>query len=452
MGWSYSLDDLAGAIGANPPGDNRRFCSVSTDTRTLAPGDVFFALKGERFDGNRFVEQAFAHGALAAVTSDPTAGSGPCLLVADPLAALQRFAAFHRAHYPLSVIAVTGSAGKTTSKDLIAAVLGSRLRTVKTHGNLNNEIGCPLSLLQIDADTEAAVIEMGAARRGNIAELCRIARPTESAIVLVAPAHLEGFGTIENVARTKAEIAEALPRHGVFYVNADDPWCVRAAESFGGKKVRFGHVGDVRLLGGKYDADGEYVLEVDPIGRMRLPLPCRAHVTNVLLAIAVGLQHGVGEFELPLREALKANLRFRVLRIGALEVIDDAYNANPASMAAALQGLVDRPGDGARVAVLGDMLELGPESPKLHREVGRVAARLGVTHIFAAGERAADVVAGAREVGAAHAEIASDPETVARAIRSVAGPGDVVLVKGSRGMRMERVIEALRATAAQETA
>jgi UDP-N-acetylmuramoyl-tripeptide--D-alanyl-D-alanine ligase len=448
MGWSYTLDELARVIGAIPPGDGRRFCAVSTDTRTLAPGDVFFALKGARFDGNGFVAEAFAKGALAAVTASHLAGAGPCFVVEDTLAVLQRFAAFHRGRYELPVIAVTGSAGKTTSKDMIAAVLGSRFQTVKTHGNLNNEIGCPLSLLQIDRSSRAAVIEMGAAHRGNIAELCRIARPTESAIVLVAPAHLEGFGTIENVARTKAEIAEALPPDGVFYVNADDPWCVKAAELFRGKKVRFGREGDVRWVRGDYDSRGEFKLEIDPVGTIVLPLACRAHVTNVLLAVAVGLQHGVTEFEHPLRDAITANPRFRVLRIGDIEVIDDAYNANPVSMAAALQGLVDRPGNGARIAVLGDMLELGPESPRLHREVGQVAARLGISRVVAMGERAADIVAGVREAGGEHAEIIPDCEAIAHAIRSVTAPGDVVLVKGSRGMRMERVIATLRAMAA----
>src|SRR5690606_11767586 len=208
------------------PGRAVTFEAVSTDTRTLAPGQVFFALSGENFDGNRFVGEAFAKGAAAAVVRE-AAGDGPCLVVPDPLKALQAFAAYHRNRYPIPLFALTGSCGKTGVKDLTAAVLGSRWNVVKTPGNLNNDIGCPLSLLRIDEKTDMAVIEMGANHAGEIAELCRIARPTESAITLVAPAHLEGFGTVENVARAKAEIVEGLPGDGTFYVNADNPWCVK---------------------------------------------------------------------------------------------------------------------------------------------------------------------------------------------------------------------------------
>lgn len=445
MGWSYTFAELAAMIGADAPRAGGAFSSVSTDTRTLRPGDLFFALSGERFDGNAFVGDAFAKGAAAAVaTSAPK--SGPCLIVPDVLAALQRFAKAHRSRHSIPIIAITGSCGKTTTKDFAAAVLGARLNVVKTKGNFNNEIGCPLSLLQIDAATDAAIIEMGAAHPGNIAELCALATPTESAITLVAPAHLEGFGTIEVVARTKAEIAEHLPESGIFYVNADNPWCVEAAAHFSGKKVLVGSHGDVVLRSSSFAEDGEIVLDIEPIGVIRLPLLNRAHATNVLLAIAMGVEHGIDEFEGPLREAAAAPARFRLIQVNGIDVFDDTYNASPASMSAALEGLAERPANGTRMAALGDMLELGPEAARYHAEIGALAGRLGIERVFALGSYASAMIEAARESGVPHAEVFPSHQAMADAVRSAAKPGDVLLVKGSRGMRMEGVIEALRAS------
>ncbi|MBN2310566.1 MAG: UDP-N-acetylmuramoyl-tripeptide--D-alanyl-D-alanine ligase [Candidatus Hydrogenedentes bacterium] len=442
-GWAYSLDTLAAVVGARTPEVNPTFHAVSTDTRTLQAGDLFFALRGDRFDGNRFVPDAFAKGACAAVTCGAVEG-GPCLVVDDPLAALQAFAAHHRSRYTLPLLALTGSCGKTGTKDLAAALLAGRHRVVKTLGNLNNEIGCPLSLLHIDAATDVAVIEMGANHAGEIARLCAMARPTEAAITMIAPAHLEGFGSIENVAKAKAEIVEALENRGTFYVNVDDEWCVRIAGSHRGPQVRFGSSGDVALEACEPDGPGGMRLRVAPVGELRLPLLCRAHVSNVLLAIAIGLQHGVDEFEGPLREACAATSRLKLIRIGPLSVIDDTYNANPASMAAALRTLGALPGARARIAALGDMLELGDAADALHREAGELAAQLGVTHLFARGDYAGAVVAAAREAGACQAEVIESHRDMAEAIGRIAAEGDALLVKGSRGMRMEQVIEALQ--------
>ncbi|MBX7257458.1 MAG: UDP-N-acetylmuramoyl-tripeptide--D-alanyl-D-alanine ligase [Candidatus Hydrogenedentes bacterium] len=447
MGWNYTVSELAEAIGAQAPKDDASFSSVSTDSRTLRGGDVFFALSGERFDGSVFVDDAFAKGAVAAVATR-SSDKGPCLVVPDVLAALQAFARVHRSRYSIPVIAITGSCGKTTTKDFTAAVLGARMNVVKTKGNLNNEIGCPLSLLQIDATTDAAIIEMGAASRGNISELCELASPTESTITLVAPAHLEGFGTIDVVARTKAEIAEKLPANGIFYVNVDNPWCVKAGEYFAGKKVLVGSHGDVVLKSSRFTDDGEIALDIDPIGSIRLPLLNRAHATNALIAVAIGLQHGIDEFEGPLREAAAAPARFRLVHVNGIDVFDDTYNASPASMSAALEGLAERPARGTRLAALGDMLELGPDSATYHAEIGALAGKLGIEHVFALGSHASAMIQAARDSGVPHAEVFSSHQAMADAIRSVAKPGDVLLVKGSRGMRMEGVIEALRASMA----
>ncbi len=444
MAWKYSLADLAAAIGIDPPETGAEFSSVSTDSRTLRPGDVFFALTGEHFDGNAFVEPAFEKGACAAVTTRQHPEEGPCLIVDDPLGALQRFARWHREQFTLPLLAITGSCGKTTAKDLIAGLLETKYKTIKTQGNLNNDIGVPLSLMGIDKSTERGVIEMGANHSGEIAALCQLARPTESAITMIAPAHLEGFGSIENVAAAKAEITQGLGPDGVFYVNTDDPRCVRIGEAFEGECVRFGSAGDVRLERRETLPSGETLLEITHVGPLALPMPCPAHAANVLLAAAVGLRHGVEEFEAPLRKVLESAARFRAFRVGPWEVLDDTYNANPASMRAALDALAERPNDGWRVAALGDMLELGEASHDLHRELGREAAARGVSHLFVRGAFAGDVAAGALEAGGAHAETIDAHEDIAAAIQALDARGGTVLVKGSRGMRMEEVIAALR--------
>ncbi len=462
MTWVYSIDELAGIIEADIlppapphavasltrrtgvcPGGRQTFSRISTDTRKLERGDLFFALSGERFDANAFLPDAFAKGACAAVCTKPLEGY-PCLVVDDLLKALQRFAQHHRAQYNIPVIALTGSCGKTTSKDLIAAVLATRYRVVKTQGNLNNEIGCPLSLLQLDSETDVAVIEMGANHAGEIASLCTLARPTESAITIVAPAHLEGFGTVENVARAKGEIVAGLAEDGVFYVNTDNEWCVQIAESFSGEKISFGRRGDVRAERCEMIAPGQMRLDVSPIGELTLPLLSEAHVTNVLLAVAVGLRHGIEDFQRPLEQALNSAARCNIVQVGPLTIIDDTYNANPASMAASLDALMRWPGTGVRMAALGEMLELGAGAAELHRELGALAGRLGVAHLFAKGPHACDTIDAAREAHVVHAQVLDNPGSIAEAIHAVAKPGDVLLVKGSRGMQMERVIDALR--------
>lgn len=443
MGWQYTLQELARAIGARPPRGKRTFRSVSTDTRTLQPGDVFFALTGEHFDGHAFVSQAFEHGACAAVTREPTQ-AGPAFLVPDPLKALQDFAASHRKRYDVALLALTGSCGKTSSRDLAAALLATKYRVAKTQGNLNNEIGCPLSLLQLDETTEIALIEMGANHVGEIRRLCALAHPTESAITVITPAHLEGFGNLENVAKAKAEVVETLPENGTFYVNNDDPWCMRIAESFPGNKVTFGTTGDVVLEECRFDQSGELFVRVAPVGTLRLPLYSRAHATNVLLAIAIGLNHGVEEFEKPLRTACEKPARFKLMKCGSIEIIDDTYNANPASTVAALEALAERPGEGPRIAVFGDMLELGEAAKDLHRGVGERAGELGIDHLFATGAYACYTVEAAKAAGVAHAGALATVRAMLQAIQQAARPGAVILVKGSRAMRMERVVEGLR--------
>jgi UDP-N-acetylmuramoyl-tripeptide--D-alanyl-D-alanine ligase len=445
MTWRYSASNLARILGITDASVEtlaRSFSAVSTDTRTIGLEQAFFALKGENFDGNQYVEQALEKGAAFAVTSQP--GPGCRLVTPDPLAALQTFAARHRDTYERPLLAITGSCGKTSAKDCIAALLETRYNVVKTQGNLNNDIGCPRSLLGINGDTEMAVIEMGANHAGEIAQLCQWARPTEALVTMVGPAHLEGFGSVENVAKAKAEIVEGLQGRGRFYVNNDDPWCRRMAEDFPGEKIRFGAEGEVALRSCEPLSSGGFALDIDPIGRLKLPLFVRAQVSNILAAIAVALQHGITEFEEPLRRACKESSRARMLQVGPLMVLEDAYNANPSSMDAALQAVAEHPAPGRRFAALGEMLELGEAAEELHRGLGEKAAEAGVARLYARGPHAYAMIEGARERGLADAEVMQAHHAMADAIYAEARAGDLLLLKGSRGMKMETVLEALR--------
>lgn len=448
MAWAYTLDQLAHATGGSVVGDadaaGLSFSAVSTDTRKIQPGQVFFALKGENFDAEAFVADALKVGAVAAACTQGE-GAGPRVVVHDALQALKDFAAWHRAQMQAHVFGITGSCGKTTTKDLVAALFGSVYPTVKTLGNLNNDIGVPLSLLQLQPETRFAVIEMGANHVGEIRDLCALARPQESAVTLVAPAHLEGFGSIERIAQAKFEIAEGLGADGVFYVNVDNPYTRAMGEQFAGEKVYFGSNGDVAIRNIGFDETGEMLLDLDPVGRLRLPLPVKAHAHNVALAVAVALRHGVTDFEAPLRTACAQAARFKVLQLGPLEVLDDTYNANPASMAAAIEALGLRPTRGKRIAALGEMLELGADAERMHREIGEATARAGCSAVFARGAYADAVADAARAAGVAHAEAIQDHAEIARAVEEIVAPGDVLLLKGSRGMRMEKVLDALRA-------
>jgi UDP-N-acetylmuramoyl-tripeptide--D-alanyl-D-alanine ligase len=446
MSWPYSAEAIAEILGAEAPQTNATCTGVSTDTRGLSGGEVFFALKGENFDANAFLEQAFDAGAAVTVGTRAVPGKAS-IVVTDPLEAMQRLAAHHRSQYTGPLFALTGSCGKTSAKDFLTSLLMTKYNVVKTQGNLNNEIGCPLSLLRLQKDTGFAVIEMGANHKGEIRGLCQLARPTEAAITIIAPAHLEGFGSIDDVKQAKGEILSTLEGDQPFYCNVDDFRCVALAEAFGGPVIRIGEGADaeVRLRRAAYDAAGILEMEIDPVGVLRLPLPIRAQATNVLLAIAVALRHGVTEFEEPLVAACKDSTRFKLEQVGPLEVLDDTYNANPASVRAALQALADRPATGRRMAALGAMLELGDEADSMHAEMGEAAAAAGVGVLFGRGPNTHAMIAAARAAGVSEASVIDDHAEMAAAIQSQARPGDVLLLKGSRGMRMERVLEHLRA-------
>lgn len=466
------------------PGD--LFTGVSTDTRTLRPGDLFIPLRGERFDGHRFLGQALAAGAAGLVVVVP-AGSTvegrlaelelplpvragdrtPFLVVLeDALAGLHRLAAYYRRRFSLPVVGVTGSVGKTTTKDFIAAVLETRWRTVATRGNYNNEIGLPLTLFNLDRTTEAACLELGMRGLGQIRALAEIVRPTVGVVTNVGETHLELLGTRENIARAKAELVEALPPGGVAVLNADDPRVAAMAERTRAAVVRYG-----LLRAGEQPSDRNLDVagtEVESFGvrgvrftavagerrfGVHLPVPGMHNASNALAAAAVGLALGLTPEEVArgLSQARLTEMRLQLERGRAgFLIINDAYNASPASVGAALSLLVESRTGGRAVAVLGDMLELGEASETAHRGVGERAAALGVDWLLGVGPRSACTVQGAQSAGLKRAEAYPTTDAAAEALLESLRPEDVVLVKGSRAMRMEEIVRRLQGAEEQQ--
>ena len=447
---------------------------VSIDSRTVKKGDLFFALKGQRTDGHSYVAAAFAAGAAAAVVSrvpeglenNGPSGFKPLLKVDDTLAALQKLAGWYRRQFKLPAVGVTGSTGKTTAKDLIAAVLASRGPVLKTEENFNNEIGLPLTVLNLNEEHWAAVFEMGMRGRGEIAELCRIARPTVGVITNVGHTHQELLGSIENIARAKGELLENLPSEGVAVLNGDDPRLRQLAEEARCRAVFFGIrtesdycARNIRLKGRR----GVSFTLCMPDGtavEIALPVPGEHNVLNALAAFAVGDQLGLSAEEMAkaVRGAKLSSRRldFRSGPRGAI-IINDVYNANPDSMCAALRVLQAVARDEAErsegaagrtprsVAVLGEMYELGDFCGEGHRLVGEEVAKLDVSFLVTVGELAAEIARGAKDAGFPASRVKS-VQTNADAVQVLLEhlqAGDVILVKGSRGMHMEEIVEAM---------
>ena len=436
-------------LGGEPPAT---VSGVSTDTRSLSEGDLFVALGGPSFDGHDFVRQALDAGAAAAVVEHQWAagyrGPGPLLAVASPLQALGRIAALYRSGFGGPVVAVVGSAGKTTTKEMIAAVLGRRLRVLKTPETENNEIGVPKTLLRLTADHEAVVLELAARKEGDIRYLCSLVRPTLGVFLNVGRAHLEFFETVERVAKAKGELLDSIGEESsLALVNADD--CVIAGEA---KRTKGRLLGFGLTRGSHYSGEGLF-LDQEGCGHFslqhlpfHLQIPGRHNVCNAVAAAAVGHQCGVPwpEIRSALAEFRPLSRRSETLRKDGVCVINDCYNANPESMRAALDTLAGRSvGDGRRIAVLGDMLELGRSGPELHAGIGRYVADLGIDLLVATGELSAGIVAGAREsgMGEAAARHFPDADAVARHLIALRNTGDVILVKASRGMALDRVVD-----------
>ncbi|MBI3647859.1 MAG: UDP-N-acetylmuramoyl-tripeptide--D-alanyl-D-alanine ligase [Actinobacteria bacterium] len=429
---------------------------VVTDSRRAASGALFFALPGEHTDGSRYVQDAFASGAAAVVVPDGVPAAGPALRVGSPGEALVRLAADERATRirDVPVIGVTGANGKTSTKDLAAAVLGARFRTHASPASFNNEIGLPLTLLTAPEGVELIVAEMGARRIGDVRLLCEVARPDVVVVTNVGVAHMEIFGSWEAIVEAAAEPVEALGPNGVAILNADDPVADGLAVRTGARVVTFGQAvrADVRGEAVELGADGRCRFALasgDAREPVELAVPGEHMVPNALAAAACGLVMGLtaAECATGLKGARISHWRMETFSSpDGIRVVNDAYNANPESMAAALKAARWMARDSRLIAVLGVMAELGAISDEEHERIGELVARIGVGRLVTVGAGARRIaLAGIRE-GVEPENVASydDPEEALDDVRAHARPGDVLLFKGSRVAGLERLAEALR--------
>jgi UDP-N-acetylmuramoyl-tripeptide--D-alanyl-D-alanine ligase len=423
---------------------------VSTDSRILQSGDLFVALHGENFEGHRFVEQAAERGAAGAIVERNWKGEAskdfPLIRVADTLIAYQQIAARYRQSLSLKVIAITGSNGKTTTKDFVAAALGHRFRVTKTEGNFNNHVGLPRTILEATSEDEIGVWELGMNHPGEIAALAKIAAADVGIITNVGVAHIEFMGSREAIAQEKGALAEAIGPQGTLILNADDPFSdgiekrSRAKVIFAGTKK-----GSVRATDLRQSASGSEftILEGAHRCRAQLPVPGLHMVQNALLAVAAGRVFGLSleDCAAGLASAPLTKARLQIKTIRGVQFIDDSYNANPESMRAALATLAELETEGRRIAVLGEMAELGKESECSHREVGETAATLKIDELIAIGETAATIADGAQKAGLEKARTVASVTEAAEILAEETSPNDLVLIKGSRAARTERVLE-----------
>jgi UDP-N-acetylmuramoyl-tripeptide--D-alanyl-D-alanine ligase len=462
---TFTLKEIAEATGGNMVGEPAALATgVSTDSRAVAQGELFVALRGERFDGHDFVAAAAARGVgLFLVDQAWTAShqlpAGCCaVIVPDTLRALGDLAAWHRRRFKIKVVAVTGSNGKTTTKEMLARILTQTGPGLKTEGNLNNLIGLPLTLFRLTGKERWAVLEMGMSEFGEIDRLAEIADPDLGIITNAFPAHLEGLGSVEGVARAKGELFLRLKPGAWAVYNVDDPLVSKCPTPASVNRLTFGLRGaevssaSITTLGKK----GERFTLRLPGEEQPVLLAAfgRHNIYNALAAAAAAHALGVsGEvIRLGLEEFTPYDKRFQLEEISGVVLIDDSYNANPASVAAALATLKEVREQGRAAAVLGDMLELGAGTEEAHRETGSFAAGC-VERLFLLGELAQRVADGALAAGFAPEAIlvAKDHDELSRALLAWVQPGDCVLIKGSRGMRMERVAQAMRAALADPT-
>jgi UDP-N-acetylmuramoyl-tripeptide--D-alanyl-D-alanine ligase len=429
----------------------------SIDSRTVAPGDLFFAVRGDRLDGHEFIAAAIARGAVAAVVSrarvatlPDAALAVPLLIAEDPLLALQSLAAHVRRRWGKRVVAITGSAGKTTTKDAVALALSAKFRVLKSQGNLNNGFGLPLQLLRLEPEHEIAVVEMGMNHAGEIEALARIATPDWGLVTNVGTAHIENFAEGQaGIARAKFELVAALPTTGIAFLNCCDPYVSQFGRDFPGRVVYFGEgpCANPQIVASSEDLAGLHVdfRAGDREGSLTLRLLGQHNATNAMAGLAVALEAGVDlDAAVAALETLTAgDKRGEIFEIAGATLLNDSYNSNPEALRSMIRTLAARPAAGRRILVAGEMLEQGVHGPELHSACGLAAAEVGL-----------DLVAGVQG-NAKHLAIAScsggiaslflpDADAAGRWLIHNLRPGDVVLVKGSRGVHLERAIEALK--------
>jgi UDP-N-acetylmuramoyl-tripeptide--D-alanyl-D-alanine ligase len=441
------LEELAELLDGALLGGDALFDGVSIDTRGLEPGDLFVALQGPRYDGHDFVVAAWRQGARAALVSRPVKAALPQVRVADTRLALGRLGAAWRARFRGPLIALTGSNGKTTVKEMLAAILGNNGKVLATRGNLNNDIGVPLTLLRLGGDHDFAVIEMGANHGGEIAYLTGLTRPDVALVNNAGPAHLEGFGDLDGVARAKGEIFQGLGNNGIAVINRDDPYADYWSGLVKGRQVvDFGLDRAAQIQGRVLDASCN-LFELRVPGRqmdIQLPLAGTHNLRNALAAaaasVAVGIEIDAIGRGLENMQGVKGRLQ-RLSGPNGSTLIDDTYNANPASLAAALDALSVQPGP--HWLVLGDMAELGSDAVALHEQAGQRARTAGCRRLFGFGENSRRAV---RAFGPGAAHFDTIEALVAALRQAIKEECPTLLIKGSRSMRLERIVQALGAT------
>jgi UDP-N-acetylmuramoyl-tripeptide--D-alanyl-D-alanine ligase len=427
----------------------------SIDSRTVAEGELFFAVRGDRLDGHDFVVAALDRGAVAAVVSrarvatlPDAALAVPLLIAEDPLLALQGLASHLRRRWGKRVVAVTGSAGKTTTKEAIAAALATKFNVLKSHGNLNNAFGLPLQLLRLKSEHEIAVIEMGMNHAGEVAALARIASPDWGVITNVGTAHIENFADGQaGIARAKFELIDALPANGVAFLNCDDPYVSQFGRDFAGRAVYFGAgpCAEPQILDAAEDLVGLHIRyrAGEREGQLTLNLLGTHNASNIMAGLAVALEAGVDlDAAVAALESLTAgDKRGQMIEIGGATILNDCYNSNPEALRSMIRTLAARPAR-RRILVAGEMLEMGEHGPALHAACGKAAAEAGLD-LVAGVQGNAEHLAAAACTGGVAALFLPNAEAAGRWLLVNLQPGDVVLVKGSRGVHLERAIEAL---------
>ena len=459
---AFTLDEVLKATGAKVICEAAKaFGDVVTDTRKIAQQVLFVALKGERFNGEDFAAEALKKGAAGVLVgkdcSDENinkakAEQGTVLQVQDTLEAYQQMAHLHRMRFDLPVVAITGSNGKTTTKDLTAAVLSARGPVQKTQANFNNEIGLPLTLLGIEAQHTAAVTEIGMRGLHQIEALAPLAAPTVGIVTNVGETHMELLGSLENIAKAKAELVEAIPAGGTVILNADNPYVagMRGKAREGVKVITFGIEQPADVKAEAIRTEGDKTIFMVEYENERheyiLPMVGRHNVENALAAVSAGFALGMKAEEI--REGLlnleATKMRFECQEVGQWHVVNDAYNASPMSMKAAIETLAELVKDGRKIAVMGDMLELGDVEEEAHRQVGRELSDHKFAAVVTRGKLGALIAEGARETGIAEAYTCDSHEEAAAKLKEILQPGDTVLFKGSRGMAMEKIIDLIK--------
>ena len=422
----------------------------SIDSRTIQPGELFFAVKGERLDGHDYVHQALERGAVSAVVRKDQLARftvKTCLLaVDDTLVALQTLASAVRRLWGKPVVGVTGSAGKTTTKEAIAHVLASRFRVLKSEGNFNNHFGLPLMLLKLQPEQEIAVIEMGMSHAGEIAALAKIAHPNIGVVTIVAPVHLEYFNSIADIARAKYELIESLPHHGTAILNADDEYVSQFGRDFKGKVIFYGthRPADIRAEHIESRGAEGSVFDLVVNGHREcaeLRLVGAHNIHNALAAAAVGVERGIPLSDVigALATLVPAEKRGQVVQVGNIKVVNDCYNSNPKALEAMVDALATMPAK-RRIVVAGEMLELGPTGEQMHRASGKHIADAKIDVLVGVRGLAEPMVEAARAAGM-RAEFVATPEQAGEWLAREATDGDVVLLKASRGVKLEKALE-----------